>query len=88
MAEAGGIAGERLRSLIERIERLEEERAAIGADIREVYAEGKAAGFDVRIMRRVIRLRKMEKADRDEQETLLDLYLRAIGMGHGPGTAE
>ena len=88
MAEAGGIAGERLRSLIERIERLEEERMTIAADIREVYAEGKAAGFDVRIMRRVIRLRKMEKADRDEQETLLDLYLRAIGMDDGPGTAE
>ena len=88
MAEAGGIAGERLRSLIKRIERLEEERATIAADIREVYAEGKAAGFDVKIMRRVIRLRKMEKADRDEQETLLDLYLRAIGMGYGPGTAE
>ena len=88
MAEAGGIAGERLRSLIDRIERLEEERATIAADIREIYAEGKAAGFDVRIMRRVIRLRKMEKAERDEQETLLDLYLRAIGMDDGPGTAE
>ena len=88
MAEAGGITGERLRSLIERIERLEEERATIAADIREIYAEGKAAGFDVRIMRRVIRLRKMEKAERDEQGTLLDLYLRAIGMDDGPGTAE
>ena len=60
MAEAGGIAGERLRSLIKRIEGLEEERATIAADIREVYTEGKAAGFDVRTMRRVIRLRKME----------------------------
>ena len=88
MAEAGGIAGELLRSLIERIERLEEERATIAADTREIYAEGKAAGFDVRIMRRVIRLRKMEKAERDEQGTLLDLYLRAIGMDDGPGTAE
>ncbi len=68
-----GIAGERLRSLIKRIERLEEERAVIAADNREVYTEGKAAGFDVRIMNPVIRLRKMEKADRDEQETLLDL---------------
>ena len=85
---AGGIAGERLRSLIERIERLEEERATIAADIREVYAEGKAAGFDVRIMRRVVRLRKMEKTERDEQETPLELYLRAIGMDDGPGTAE
>ena len=74
-----------MRSLIER---LEEERATIAADIREACTEGKAAGFDVRIMRRVIRLRKMEKADRDEQETLLDLYLRAIGMGDGPGIAE
>ncbi len=61
---------------------------SFAADIREIYAEGKAAGFDVRIMRRVIRLRKMEKADRDEQETLLDLYLRAIGMDDGAGTAE
>ena len=80
MAEVGGIAGDRLRSLVERIERLEEERGTIAADIREVYAEGKTAGFDVKIMRQVIRLRKMEKADRDEQESLLDLYRRAIGM--------
>ena len=80
MAEVGGIAGDRLRSLIERIERLEEERGMIAADIREVYAEGKAAGFEVKIMRQVIRLRKMEKADRDEQETLLELCRRAIGM--------
>ena len=69
MVQVGGIAGERLRSLIERIERLLEERAAIDSDIREVYAEGKAEGFDVKIMRRLIRLRQMEEADRDEQET-------------------
>ena len=87
MAEVGGIAGERLRSLIERIERLEEERAAIAGDIREVYAEGKAASFDAKIMRQVIRLRKMEKADRDEQETMLDLYRRAIGMDADSTTA-
>lgn len=83
MAEAGGISGGQLRSLIERIERLEEERGAIANDIREVYAEGKAAGFDLKIMRQLVRLRKMEKADRDEQGTLLDLYMHAIGM-HGP----
>ena len=85
MAEVGGIAGDRLRSLIERIERLVEDRAAINNDIKEVYAEGKAAGFDVKIMRQLIRLRQMEDADRDEQETLLDLYRRAIGMDAGPG---
>ncbi len=85
MAEVGGVAGDRLRSLIERIERLVEDRAAINNDIKEVYAEGKAAGFDVKIMRQLIRLRQMEDADRDEQETLLDLYRRAIGMDAGPG---
>lgn len=85
MAEVGGIAGERLRSLIERIERLLEDRAAVNNDISEVYAEGKAAGFDVKIMRQLIRLRQMEEADRDEQETLLDLYRRAIGMDTSPG---
>lgn len=84
MAQVGGIAGEHLRSLIERIERLEEERGSIAGDIREVYAEGKAAGFDVKIMRQLIRLRKMEKTDRDEQEALLDLYRHAIGMDAEP----
>jgi uncharacterized protein (UPF0335 family) len=80
MAEVGGIAGERLRAFIERIERLEEEKAALSADIREVYAEAKATGFDVKIMRQVIRLRKMDRSDREEQEHLLDLYKRAIGL--------
>ena len=84
MAQVGGIAGEHLRSLIERIEHLEEERGGIAGDIREVYSEGRAAGFDVKTMRQVIRLRKMEKADRDEQEALLDLYRHAIGMDAEP----
>src|SRR5665213_2220683 len=70
MANVGGIAGDRLRSLIERIERLEEERRALGEDIREVYSEAKSAGFDVKVMRQIVRLRKMDKADRDEQEAL------------------
>lgn len=85
--EAGGeappvseIAGERLRAFIERIERLEEEKAALSADIREVYAEAKGTGFDTKIMREIIKLRKMEQADRREQEELLDLYKKAIGM--------
>lgn len=88
MAKAGGIAGEHLRSLVERIERLEEERSGIAGDIRDVYAEAKSAGFDIKTMRQVIRLRKLEKADRDEQEALLDLYRHALGMDFEPAAAE
>ena len=68
-----------LRSLIERVERLEEEKAALTLDIREVFAEAKGEGFDVKTLRQVIKIRKMEKADRQEQEALLDLYLSALG---------
>ncbi len=78
--EVGGIAADRLRSLIERIERLEEERRALGSDIKDIYAEGKSAGFDVKVMRQIISLRKKEPAEIEEQETLLDLYRRALGM--------
>ncbi|HTJ63640.1 MAG TPA: DUF2312 domain-containing protein [Alphaproteobacteria bacterium] len=70
----------RLKSFIERIERLEEEKAGIAADIKDVYAEAKGTGFDVKVMRQLIRLRKMESADRQELEELLDLYKRALGM--------
>jgi uncharacterized protein (UPF0335 family) len=80
MPDVGGIAGERLKSFIERIERLEEERRALGSDIKEVFAEAKGSGFDPKIMRQVIRLRRMDKDDLDEQETLLDIYRRALGM--------
>ena len=80
MAEVGGIGVERLRAFIERIERLEEEKAALSADIREVYAEAKATGFDTKIMRQVVKLRKMDTNDRQEQEELLDLYKRAVGL--------
>lgn len=80
MSEVGGIAGDQLRSYIERIERLEEDKANIAADIKEVYAEAKGTGFDIKIMRQLIRLRKMEDNDRSEQEEILDLYKRAIGM--------
>lgn len=79
-AGAGGIAGERLKSFIERIERLEEEKTALGGDIKEVYSEAKSVGFDTKIMRQLIRLRRMDHADRREQEELLDLYKRAIGL--------
>lgn len=74
------IAGERLRSIVERIERLEEERKALGSDIKDIYAEAKSAGFDVKVLRQLIRLRKQEPAEIEEQETLLDVYRRAIGM--------
>jgi uncharacterized protein (UPF0335 family) len=80
MADVGGIAADQLRSLIERIERLEEEKAALASDIRDIYAEGKSNGFDTKIMRQIVRLRKMDKADRQEQETLLDLYKQALGL--------
>lgn len=80
MPDVGGIAGERLKSFIERIERLEEERRTLGADIKEVYAEAKGSGFDTKIMRQLIRLRRMDKDDLDEQESLLDVYKRALGM--------
>ena len=76
----GGIAGDRLRSLVERIERLEEERKGVGSDIKDIYAEAKSAGFDVKVMRQLIRLRRQEPAVVEEQETLLDVYRRALGM--------
>ncbi len=75
-----GFAKEQLRSFIERIERLEEERAALSTDIREVYSEAKGQGFDTKIMRQVVRLRKLDKADFQEQEAILDLYKRALNM--------
>ncbi|HEY4264955.1 MAG TPA: DUF2312 domain-containing protein [Micropepsaceae bacterium] len=79
MAKSGFAAGQ-LKSIVERIERLEEEKAALGADIREVYAEAKGNGFDTKIIRQVIRMRRLDKADRQEQEAVLDLYLSALGM--------
>jgi len=75
-----GFAKERLRSFVDRIERLEEERAALSADIREVYSEAKGEGFDTKTMRQVVRLRKLDKADFQEREAMLDLYLGALGM--------
>jgi uncharacterized protein (UPF0335 family) len=78
--KTGGIAADRLRSLVDRIERLEEERKALSSDIKDIYAEAKSAGFDVKVLRQLIRLRKQEPAEIEEQETLLDVYRRAIGM--------
>ena len=78
MSEVGGIAADRLRSLIERVERLEEEQKALASDIRDIFAEAKGAGFDVKIMKEIIKLRKMNVADRDEKELLLETYRKAL----------
>lgn len=72
---------ERLRSFIQRIERLEADKAEVMADMKEVYAEAKSTGFDTKIMRQVVRIRKMDSNDRSEQEAVLDLYLHATGDG-------
>jgi len=80
MATKTAFAKEQLKSFIDRIERLEEERTALSADIREVYAEAKGTGFDTKIMRQVIRMRKLDKAEFQEQEAVLDLYLTALDM--------
>ena len=87
MADSG-VAGERLRSIIERIERLEEEKAALAEDIREVYSEAKGVGFDPKIMRQVVRLRKLDDNDRRELEMVLDTYMHALGMTATPVAAE
>ena len=81
MNDVGGIGAERLRSFIERIERLEEEKGALTADIREVYAEAKGNGFDPKIMRQIVRLRKMRPDDRKEMEYVLETYKAALGLG-------
>ena len=79
-AEVGGVAVDRLSSLIERIERLEEEKKGIQSDIRDIFAEAKSAGFDVKAMRTVLKLRKMNAADRDEQELVVDTYRKALDI--------
>jgi uncharacterized protein (UPF0335 family) len=78
--KTGGVAADRLRSIVERIERLEEERKALASDIKDIYAEAKSAGFDPKVLRQLIRIRKQEAAEVEEQETMLDVYRRALGM--------
>ena len=78
--KAGPIAADRLKSFVERIEKLEEERKAISGDIRDVYSEAKGVGYDVKTMRKIISIRKVDAAERDEQEQLLDVYKHALGM--------
>jgi uncharacterized protein (UPF0335 family) len=76
----GAVAVDQLRLFIERIERLEEEKKGIADDIKDVYAEAKATGFDPKTMRSIVRLRKMDKGDRQEMEALLDTYKAALGL--------
>lgn len=76
----GNVAADQLRLFIERIERLEEEKKGIGDDIRDAYSEAKANGYDVKIMRRIVALRKLPKNDRQEMEAILQTYLAALGM--------
>ena len=78
--EIGGIAADRLRSFVERIERLEEEKKAIADDIKEIYSESKSIGFDTKILRKIVSLRKMDEQERNEQEELIDVYKHALGM--------
>lgn len=78
--DVGGVAGKRLKSFLDRIERLEEEKKALADDIKDIYAEAKGVGFDPKIMRKVLRLQKMETEKRREEEELLELYKSAIGM--------
>ena len=78
--DTGGVSGERLRAFIQRIEKLEEDKAAVGEDLKEVYAEAKGVGFDTKIIRQIVRLRKVELEKRRENDELLELYKAAIGM--------
>ena len=80
MSDVGGVSSAQLKSFIERIETLEEEKMAVGEQIRDVFAEAKGMGFDIKIIRQVLKIRKLETQERLEQEELLDLYLTALGM--------
>jgi uncharacterized protein (UPF0335 family) len=79
-SDVGGVAGKRLESFFQRIERLDEEKSAIAEDIKEIYAEAKGVGFDAKTMRKIMRLRKMDIEKRREEDEILDLYKSAIGM--------
>lgn len=79
-AKVANLAGDRLKSIVERIERLEEERKALSSDVKDIFQEAKSAGFDTRVLRKLLAIRKQEPAQIEEEETLLDVYRRALGM--------
>lgn len=80
MTTIGGVAGDQLKTIIERVENLEQEKEGIAVDIREVFAEAKANGFDVKTLRQILKLRKKDQSEIDEEEHMLDLYKRVLGM--------
>jgi uncharacterized protein (UPF0335 family) len=88
MSDVNGVARDQLRAFIERIERLEEEKKTIADDIKEVYAEAKGTGYDTKVLRKVISIRKQDQNERMEQEAVLDLYLHALGMAPAPDDSE
>lgn len=88
MANVAGITGAQLKQYIEKIERLEEEKAGISADIREIFAEAKGNGFDTKVMRQILKIRKMDREELAEQEELLLLYCQALGMMPGGGASQ
>jgi uncharacterized protein (UPF0335 family) len=83
MSDPAGVAADQLKSFVERIETLEEQKDDIAADIKDVYAEAKANGYDTKILRQVICIRRQDKSEREEMESLLELYMQALGMGYG-----
>lgn len=87
-SDVNGVARDQLRAFVERIERLEEEKQSIAGDIKDVYAEAKGTGFDTKVLRRVVAIRKQDQNERMEQEAVLDLYLHALGMVPAPETGE
>ena len=78
------VAQDQIRAFIERIERMEEEKRAIADDIKEIYAEAKGNGFDTKVLRQIIRIRKQDASERAEQKALLELYMAALGMAYTP----
>ncbi|MDF1607900.1 DUF2312 domain-containing protein [Hoeflea sp. YIM 152468] len=87
MSDAGAVARDQLRSIVERIERLEEEKKTIADDIKDVYGEAKANGYDTKVLRKIIAIRKQDQNDRLEQEAILDTYMHALGMAPEPEDA-
>ena len=88
MSDAGAVARDQLRSIVERIERLEEEKKTIADDIKDVYGEAKANGYDVKVLRKVVAIRKQDQNERLEHEAILDTYLHALGMAPAPEDSE
>ncbi len=88
MTDTVGVAGDRIRSFIERVEHIEEELKALGEGKKEVFSEAKGEGFDVKVLKEILKLRKQDKDERDEQDSLLDLYMRAMEDAEAPDQAK